>query len=145
MIEEAHQFTIDALKYLGDVDRYKYHCAALWDKSDENFSISLNDPLFGENSLYANEHKGKNREFLSKTLDDLFSDNMPRKVSLLKIDLEGAGADVLEGAKNILQVTKHLVFEIHSEDECKRATKLLSNRGFYLRKISNRHLWWEHD
>ena len=146
MMEEAHQFTIDALKTSGtNSDRYRDCCAALWKTSGEKFSVSLDDPLFGENSLYPNKATGKKREVFSKTLDDLFSENMPSKVSLLKIDLEGAGSAALEGAEKILQVTKHLVFEIHGEKECKSSTKLLSNHGFYLRKISNRHLWWERD
>lgn len=143
MIEEAQKFTIETLKSVGiNQDRYKALTAALWCRSGKKFEVGVTDPLAGDNSLY---NTGRNRRiFTTKTLDDIFSSEEISNVDLLKIDLEGAGGQALQGASEILKKTKHIVCEIHNEEECKLVCKLLTNSGFILRKASHRqNLWWE--
>ena len=76
-------------------------------------------------------------------MDDLLVGTSLKKIDLLKIDIEGAGASALEGGLEILKVTKHVVIELHDEEERKKSTKLLLENSFYLRKSVGRHLWWE--
>lgn len=105
----------------------------------------MNDPLLGGNSLLGDFGGSINRQLMSNTLDELMGENPPENVSLLKIDLEGSGADALEGATKVLQATKHVVFEVHGEDECSRGNRLLFESGFTLRRTINRELWREKD
>jgi FkbM family methyltransferase len=144
MMEEAHKFTVEALEISGiSTKRYKCHTEALWRKSGEPFSVDAEDPLLSISSLSKKGHGLNKRNLISRTLDSVFSENMPHKVSLLKIDLEGAGADALEGASILLTRTEHVCFEYHDDEERKKSSELLSRNGFCLRRENNRHLWWE--
>ncbi len=145
MIDEAHKFTINSLLESDiDPERYQYHVAALWSNSNETFDVDVEDPLSGLTNIFKKSDSNNVRTIHSKTIDDLLGGNALTKVDLLKIDIEGAGANALEGALEILKVTKHVVIELHDEEECKKSTKLLSDNGFYLRRVTGRHLWWEH-
>jgi hypothetical protein len=76
-------------------------------------------------------------------MDSLLATSSLKKIDLLKIDIEGAGASAIEGSQEILKITKHVVIELHDEEERKRSTELLLNNDFNLRKSAGRHLWWE--
>ena len=144
MIDEAHKFTINSLIEANiNPERYRYHVAALWEHGNATFNIDVEDPLYGETNVFeANE--GKNlRTVQSKTMDDLLSSSSLKKIDLIKLDIEGAGANALVGALESLKITKHVVIELHDEEERKKSTKLLLENGFYLRKSVGRHLWWE--
>ena len=145
MIDEAHKFTINSLIEANiNPERYQYHVAALWGHGNATFNIDVEDPLYGETNVFQTS-EGKNlRTIQSKTMDDLLVGTSLKKIDLLKIDIEGAGANALEGGLEILKVTKHVVIELHDEEERKKSTKLLLGNGFYLRKSAGRHLWWEH-
>ena len=144
MIDEAHKFTINSLLEANiNPERYQYHVAALWGHGNVTFNIDVAEPLDGETNVFE-INEGKNlRTMQSKTMDDLLVGASLKKIDLLKIDIEGAGANALEGGLEILKVTKHVVIELHDEEERKKSTKILLRNGFYLRKSVGRHLWWE--
>jgi FkbM family methyltransferase len=144
MINEAHKFTINSLLDANiDPERYQYHVAALWEHGDATFNIDVEDPLLGETNVFDVSEGIDLRVVHSKKLDDLLVGASLKKIDLLKLDIEGAGAHALEGGLEILKVTKHVVIELHDEEEQKKSSKLLLNNGFYLRKSVGRHLWWE--
>ena len=146
MLEETHQFTRDAIRAggLGE-ERYRGITAALWSTSGKQFTIDVEDPLWGDNNLFQKKGSAKNdRTFVSKTLDEIFAGEAIEGVDLLKVDLEGAGAEALKGATELLKKTKYVVFENHGEEESKEASAVLVRNGFLVRRVGERqHLWWE--
>ncbi|MEI6138009.1 MAG: FkbM family methyltransferase [Mariniphaga sp.] len=65
------------------------------------------------------------------TLDDYFTEN--EKISFLKIDVEGAEKQLINGAKRILQNTNPLKLAIctyHKQEDEKLFTEILRNHGF---------------
>lgn len=144
MIDEANKFTINSLVEANiNPERYQYYVAALWDHGDATFNIDVEDPLDGETNIFEARESTDLRVMQSKKMDDLLVGASLKKIDLLKLDIEGAGANALEGGLEILKITKHVVIEIHNEEEQKKSTKLLLNNGFYLRETAGRHLWWE--
>ncbi len=146
MLEETHQFTRDALRvgWMGP-ERYFSITAALWSTPGKTFTIDVQDPLWGDNNLFQKKGDAKHeRTFVSQTLDEIFANEPIETVDLLKIDLEGAGAEALKGATELLKKTKQVVFENHGEEESKEASAVLVRNGFGVRKVGERqHLWWE--
>lgn len=64
------------------------------------------------------------------SLDDLVQDlNVPH-IDLLKIDVEGAEAEVLHGAAQALDRTARLIVEYHSADLRQQVLNLLHDKGF---------------
>ena len=145
MIEEAHIFTAQAIKSIGIAqESYKPIQAALWSENGKQFKVGIGDPLHGDHGFFRGDYKGKSeRLFTSQTLDSIFATEELDEIDLLKIDLEGAGAETLRGATQLLRRTKHVVIELHSEEESKLASKILVGNQFLLRKIASRNLWWE--
>jgi len=69
-----------------------------------------------------------------RTLDGLISENGYPPPQLIKIDVEGAEADVLEGAMKTLQIVRPLLFiEAHSRELANRCTELLEGLGYNVR------------
>lgn len=58
-----------------------------------------------------------------------------QKVNFLKIDAEGAEADILKGAEETLKITKHIAMELHHPGEAKEVTSFLKERGFEVHVI----------
>jgi FkbM family methyltransferase len=146
MLKETHEFTRNAIRG-GGFDDAKYHgiTAALWSTSGKQFTIDVQDPLWGDNNLFQKQGSAKtDRTFMSKTLDEIFAGEAIETVDLLKVDLEGAGAEALKGAAGLLKKTKYVVFENHGEEESKEASAVLVRNGFLVRRVGERqHLWWE--
>ena len=66
------------------------------------------------------------------SLDELVPRLDVRRIDLLKIDVEGAEADVLRGASITLECVERVVVEYHSEQLLDRVSALLSLAGFTL-------------
>lgn len=66
-------------------------------------------------------------------LDDMILHTIPNnaKIRLLKIDVEGAELEVLEGARKVLQLTKYLMIEIMLKNK-NDALRLLKLHNFRL-------------
>ncbi len=146
MMQEAQAFTVASIQSLWAAEGgYEPIVAALWSESGKQFTINVGNPLWGENSLYQPGAEQHGRVVITKTLDEIVDGEQIGEIDLLKIDLEGAGGDALKGATRTLQKTKHICFEIHGEEECKLAGKILADHQFALRRISDRNLWWERE
>lgn len=144
MIKEAQEFTVETIKSMGIApDRYRPIVAALWSENGKRFKIGIGDPLCGDYGFYRLDKEKSERAFVTRTLDTIFNSEKIGDVDLLKIDLEGAGGEVLKGAAELLKKTKHIFFETHFEEESKLAGSILTSNKFLLRKTANRQQWWE--
>ncbi|MDP3788959.1 MAG: FkbM family methyltransferase [Candidatus Omnitrophota bacterium] len=143
MIDEAQEFTLKALNSIA-IGRGNYTpiVTALWHENGKELTIGVGDPLYGDNGIYRKGKEKSERVVTTKTLDTINAVENIGEVDLLKVDLEGAGADALKGAAELLKKTKHVVIEIHSEEENKLAGQILAANKFVLRRANGRHLWW---
>jgi len=64
------------------------------------------------------------------SLDLMFPSLMVTHVDLLKIDVEGAEIEVLQGARHVLALVDRIVLEYHSPDLLQQACTLLGGYGF---------------
>jgi FkbM family methyltransferase len=76
-------------------------------------TIYLEDHSIGTHSLLRsdNSNLAHSLSVAITTLDGYFVDDMPDKVNLLKIDVEGYEPNVLKGATGVLERTDHLLIE----------------------------------
>jgi len=71
-----------------------------------------------------------------RTLDGLISESGYPPPQIMKIDVEGAEADVLQGAMRTLQTAGPILFiEAHSDELANKCTKLLEGLGYKVRVL----------
>ena len=154
MMEEAHIFTKNKLKNYAENSvasesetervRESYYpvTAALAAIDGERIEISFNDPLHGENSV-ASKGCSQKRIVTTKTLDTIMSAFGNREIDLLKIDIEGHGAEALKGGKASLFRTHQILFETHNETELSEAVDIIMAANFRIRGMRSRTLIFE--
>jgi FkbM family methyltransferase len=82
------------------------------------------------------------------TLDSLLEKNTfnGHKIGLIKIDVEGAEYEVLQGAKNLLKVSNpRLLLEIHGKDSYEKCMPYLREVGYkakIVKHYNSWNLWW---
>ncbi|MCB1696304.1 MAG: FkbM family methyltransferase [Pseudomonadales bacterium] len=112
---------------------------ALSDKAECTVTAELPDKLFGQASLLRRANLRSTARYVevrTTTLDELAKNF--GEISLIKMDLEGAEALALEGAKSILSRTQAIVFE--SWEPCGGCVaELLSQEGFEISGIDGRN------
>ncbi|MSU40416.1 MAG: FkbM family methyltransferase [Pedosphaera sp.] len=144
MVQEAHDFTVAKLSGIqpGLKEAYEAECGVLSSEEGRDVAFAFDDPLHGENAATnaTGQHK---RSIRSLTLDGIVTRRNLGAITLLKLDIEGAGGDALLGAADCLRRTKHVIFESHNESEMKLASQLLGRSGFLLRRFRNRNSFWE--
>lgn len=100
---------------------YKYHIGVLSNKSKQNVKFYLNDISPGGSSYYKEVGsvlapilypESKFLQCTSMTLDDVVAAKEFPLPDLVKMDVQGAEKDILEGGINTLQNTTHLILEI---------------------------------
>jgi hypothetical protein len=75
-------------------------------------------------------------------LDDLVR-NGERPPHIVKIDVEGGEADVLEGAAEVLRLARPLIFvATHGDTPERRARTLLKEFSYTVRRIGRSHEEW---
>lgn len=127
MMEEAHSFTKSRLDQ--PADWYIPTTCALAAKDGDSVQLSFDEPLFGENSVDATNRKHA-RTVRTGTLDARLSHYHVKAIDLLKIDIEGYGAEALKGAHRTLDKTRYVMFETHSRVEISEASRILMQAGF---------------
>lgn len=147
MLEEAQEFTVGALKSVKMArGSYRPVTAALYSEDGKKFTVGVSDPLYGDYGFYRKDKEETERPVTTRTLDAVAREERIDDVDLLKIDLEGAAADALKGATELLKKTRYVVFEVHdvhNKAEKHLASDILENSGFTLVGTTGRHLWWE--
>lgn len=147
MLKEAQEFTVEALKSIKTgPGSYRPVTAALYSENGKNFTVGVSDPLYGDYGFYRKDREETERVVTTGTLDSIAGAEGIGGVDLLKIDLEGAAADALKGAAELLKRTRYVVFEIHdvhNKEERGLASGILEAGGFSLTGTTGRHLWWK--
>jgi FkbM family methyltransferase len=73
----------------------------------------------------------------SSTIDRILEKHGIKRVSLIKIDVEEAEADVLMGAKKTLKSHPTIIFEARNEEFLKKIEKILRPIGYKINKIAD--------
>lgn len=111
---------------------------ALSEKSGEKVFAEVTEGLFGQASIAGEKSAAFARqvEVTTTTLDDLTADI--DKVSVIKMDLEGAEMQALRGAEKTIEKTNAIVFESW-EDDGGDVVQLLKAKGFNISNIDGRN------
>jgi FkbM family methyltransferase len=137
MMEEAHTFTRNRLGL--DSDWYQPITCALAAEEGTPIEVSFDDPLSGENSVAAS-NRSHTRTVSTGTLDSCLRPFRLERIDLLKMDIEGHGAEALKAAAETLRKTRYVMFETHNRNETAEATGILHNAGFELIGMRGRTL-----
>ncbi|MCM8757465.1 MAG: FkbM family methyltransferase [Candidatus Omnitrophica bacterium] len=79
----------------------------------------------------------KGNKILIKTLDSLIRELKLEKVSLIKIDTEGAEAKILKGAEQTVRNFRpYFIVDLHTPEEDLSVGKWFSERGYHLQRIN---------
>lgn len=140
MMEEAHAFTRSRIGTPSDW--YVPVTCALAARDGDAIEISFDDPLFGENSVTATNRKQK-RTINTGTLDSSLRQHNLTGIDLLKMDIEGHGAEALKGGSETLRKTRYVMFETHTRQETSEATGILHDAGFQIIGLRARTLVFE--
>jgi len=130
----------NATSLRANVRLYRMHNIVTVEKAVWNRKCTLALYLhkgISEHSVIADQG-GKNSVMIeAQTLDNIVSDLGIRSVDFLKMDIEGAELEALEGAHSVLNLTKKIVVAAyHSRDgktTCERVCQILRQRGFEVR------------
>lgn len=120
---------------------------ALWNK-ETMLNLHLSSYPSMHSLMYNYNYKEACIKVKALTLDSLIRIlNVPR-VDVVKIDVEGAELEVLEGAKQVLKYLKVILVEVHGKNQDikereKRArviTEILKSHGFSLERLDSQHI-----
>lgn len=143
MFQEALDFTAKKIADLGATDRWHPLCGAVGD-TEGVVEVRFADPLEGTSSLDST-NGAKSRKVQIKSLDTMLAPIAPRRIGLLKLDIEGSAGRALRGASATLQRSDFVVVETHSDEETKTSSVALTGAGFQLFHCQGRTMWWERD
>ncbi|MDF2190018.1 FkbM family methyltransferase [Paraflavitalea sp. CAU 1676] len=78
------------------------------------------------------------------TLDQLIADHGLTRIDILKIDIEGAEAFLLQSSQQWLSITRHILIELHSEALVNRFIEMATLAGFRIEKrpFTYENLYW---
>lgn len=113
LIEPLEEFG-DALKAITQKYKAQYVLAVAGAKSGSTV-INVHPDLVGSSSLKETEGiraDGIPREVLVVTIDDICHEKNLKRPYLLKVDVQGAELDVLEGAKKVLKNSELVILEV---------------------------------
>lgn len=102
--------------------------------SEGKMDFYIKDTGTGGHSLV--EKTDKNIKVGVLKLDTLLKRNKIKKVDVMKIDVEGAEADVLKGAKNALKDHPRILFEAWREEQLDEIKNVLKPYKYNFKKLS---------
>ncbi len=143
MFQEALDFTTRKVDKNGDGARWQAICAAVGAR-EQTIAVHYDDPLEGTSSIKSAAGKWS-RSMPMRTLDALLERAAPREIDLLKIDIEGAAGEALEGAASTLERCIYVVVETHSDPETRHASSALHKSGLELFRSHGRTMWWSRE
>jgi len=119
---------------VNNFDNVKCINVAIWDKNDQEIRL-YEDIISGHNPTCFGGGE-KYSIIKTRTLDSIVSEYGLKKIDWMKIDVETAEVNVLEGAKNSLDITNNLIVEIHSRYNGKKCKEILKNNGFNIQILT---------
>ena len=141
MFQEALDFTTDRIASIGARERWHPLCGAVGD-SDRVVELRFSDPLEGTSRLDS-AIGGKLRKIRVQPLDAMLAPIAPRKIGLLKIDIEGSAGRALIGAPETLARCDYVSVETHSDEETGTSSRALIAAGFHMFHCRGRTMWWQ--
>jgi len=140
MFHESLDFTTERIASLGASKRWHPLCGAVGD-SDRVAELRFSDPLEGTSRLDS-AIGGKLRKIRVQPLDAMLAPLAPRKIGLLKIDIEGSAGRALKGAPETLGRSDYVSVETHSDEETGTSSRALIAAGFHIFHCRGRTMWW---
>jgi FkbM family methyltransferase len=130
-----------ALNHLDNV--HAWQAVVSKSNGEEFFTFFEDDPTVSRPTRLVGMDEvttGKSFSTTCLTLDSLVQRG-ERKPDILKIDVEGSAAAVLEGARNILDTARPGIYiELHSADEQRAVRDELQSRGYQLQTMDGRNI-----
>ena len=80
-----------------------------------------------------------------QSLDATIAPIAPKRIGLLKLDIEGAAGRALSGATETLTKCDYVVVETHSDEETRTSSVALTRAGFQLFRCHGRTMWWQRE
>lgn len=104
-------------------------------RSGEHVEASIPDALFGMASIFPDLKAAawQTRSVETTTLDEIIGDTA--RIALMKMDLEGAEAMTLEGARRSIDRIEAIIYEAF--DERRAVSKILAGHGFVITRIDD--------
>jgi len=141
MFQEALDFATDKISELGAMKRWHPLCGAVGE-NDSVVQLRFSDPLEGTSRLDSTTG-GNVRKIRVQSLDAILAPIAPRKIGLLKIDIEGSAGRALMGARETLARCDYVSVETHSDDETRTSSRALIAAGFNMFHCRGRTMWWQ--
>ena len=109
---------------------------ALSDRSGETISATVPEGRFGQASIAASHRSDEVRRVAvkTKTLDEILAD-VPERIALMKMDLEGAEAMALRGASASAPRIDGVIFEQLDDDDL--VSGILESSGFKVARLDH--------
>jgi FkbM family methyltransferase len=140
MFQEALDFTTERIAAIGARERWHPLCSAVGE-SDRVVELRFSDPLEGTSRLDSSTG-GKSRKIRVQPLDAILAPVAPRRIGLMKIDIEGAAGLALTGASETLAKCDYVSVETHSDEETRTSSRALIAAGFHVFHVRGRTVWW---
>ncbi len=143
MFQEALDFTTGRIAINGALERWHPLSGAVAE-SDRVVELRFSNPLEGTSRLDG-AIGDKLRKIRVQPLDAMLAPIAPRRIGLMKIDIEGAAGLALSGAPRTLAKCDYVAVETHSDEETTTSSRALIAAGFYVFHVRGRTMWWRRD
>jgi FkbM family methyltransferase len=141
MFQEALDFATARITAIGAVERWHPLSGAVGD-TDGVVELRFSDPLEGTSRLDSISG-GKVRIIRVQTLDAMLTPIAPKRIGLMKIDIEGSAGRALLGARQTLAKCDYVSVETHSDEETRISSRALIEAGFNMFHCRGRTMWWQ--
>jgi len=143
MFQEALDFTTDRIAINGARERWHPLSGAVGE-SDRVVELRFSNPLEGTSRLDSTVG-GKLRKIRVQPLDAMLAPIAPRRIGLMKIDIEGAAGLALAGAHETLARCDYVSVETHSDEETLTSSRALIAAKFQIFHCHGRTMWWRRE
>ena len=112
--------------------------------SPGRFTISLpdeSDPNWGQSSILRSV-SGNTESIELVTLDEFFRENSDSRITMIKIDVEGAEHLVLGGATEVIASQKPVIIFEANDESGERCLEMLRNAGYSTKRLSRATRDW---
>ena len=143
MFQEALDFTTERVARIGQSKRW-HPLGGVVGAGDGVVEVRFDDPLEGTSRVESSNGKNS-RKIRMQSLDAIIAPIVPKRIGLLKLDIEGSAGRALSGASETLAKCDYVVVETHSDEETRTSSVALTRAGFQLFRCHGRTMWWQRE